>query len=246
MAYWNYDSKYHFENFKYKFPNLKSIPITPSQAWQDLFVLAMLEGKKDGRYIEIGANHPIHGSNTFALNRYFNYNGISIDIENFSDHWKRERPECKFICTDATTIDYKMLFDELNISTQTDYLQIDVDPPEISLAVLKRLPLDTHRFSVITFETDVWQGDVSVAEESRKILKSYGYQLVVKNVACCSKNSDGNIVWQPFEDWWVDPAVVSKSKIQEFTYLNENEVYPQQIFLNIEKSQCYEYLKEEE
>lgn len=245
MAYWNYDIKYHFEKFKCKFSDQESIPITPSQAWQDLFVLAMLDGKKDGSYVEIGANHPIHGSNTFALNRYFNFNGLSIDIEDFSSHWYRERPACNFVCKDATTIDYADLFDKLNISTQTDYLQIDVDPPEISLAVLKRLPLDTHRFSVITFETDVWQGDTSVAEESRRILKSHGYQLVVKNVACCNKDDTGKLTWYPFEDWWVDPTVVPADKIQEFTYLEENEVYPQQIFLDIEKSQWAEYLKEE-
>ncbi len=29
-----------------------------SQAYQDLFVLTMLGGKKNGRYLEIGGNHP--------------------------------------------------------------------------------------------------------------------------------------------------------------------------------------------
>ncbi len=242
MAYWNYDLKYHFEKFRCKFPDQQSIPISPSQAWQDLFVLTMLDGKRDGSYVEIGANHPCNGSNTFTLNRYFNFNGLSIDIEDFSSYWLESRPLCNFICADATTVDYKNLFDKSNISTQTDYLQIDVDPPEISLQVLKRLPLDTHRFSVITFETDVWQGDTSVAEESRRILKSHGYQLVVKNVACCNKDNDGKLTWYPFEDWWVDPLVISAEKIKQFIHLDESEVYPQQIFLDIEKSQSIDYI----
>jgi hypothetical protein len=243
MAYWNYDINYHFEKFKSKFPDQQSIPITPSQAWQDLFVLTMLDGKKNGSYVEIGANHPCYGSNTFALNEYFNFNGLSIDIEDFSSLWQAQRPLCNFVCADATTINYKELFDKLNISTQTDYLQIDVDPPEVSLQVLKQLPLDTHRFSVITFETDVWQGDTSVAEESRQLLKSYGYQLVVKNVACCNKDADGKLIWYPFEDWWVDPLVISADKIEKFTHLNESEVYPQQIFLDIDKSQFIDYVR---
>ena len=46
MAYWNYDRNYHFEKFKSKFLDQQLIPITPSQAWQDLFVLTMLDGKK--------------------------------------------------------------------------------------------------------------------------------------------------------------------------------------------------------
>ena len=33
----------------------------------------------------------------------------------------------------------------------------------------------------------------------KEILKSYGYQLVAKNVKC-----EGN----PYEDWWVDPNIV--------------------------------------
>lgn len=243
MAYWNYDIKYHFEKFKCKFPDQQSIPISPSQAWQDLFVLTMLDGKKNGSYVEIGANHPENGSNTFTLNRYFNFNGLSIDIENFSSHWDSKRPQCNFVCADATTIDYTELFNKSNVSTRTDYLQIDVDPPEVSLQVLKLLPLNTHRFSIITFETDVWQGDTSVTEESRQILKSHGYQLVVKNVACCNKDTDGKLIWYPFEDWWVDPLVISADKIEQFTHLNESEVYPQQIFLDIDKFQFINYVR---
>lgn len=242
MAYWNYDITYHFEKFKCKFPDQQSIPISPSQAWQDLFVLTMLGGKKHGSYVEIGANHPCHGSNTFTLNQYFNFNGLSIDIKDFSSHWINDRPECNFVCADATTIDYTKLFNNSNVSTRTDYLQIDVDPSEVSLQVLKRLPLDTHRFSVITFETDVWQTGTAVAEESRKLLKSHGYQLVVKNIACCKKDADGKLTWYPFEDWWVDPLVVPADKIEQFTHVVEDEVYPQQVFLNIEKSQSIDYM----
>ena len=39
------------------------------------------------------------------------------------------------------------------------------------------------------------------------ILKSYGYQLVAKNVQC-----EGN----PYEDWWIDPAIVSEDVWKPF------------------------------
>ena len=38
-----------------------------SQAYQDLFVLTMLGSKKNGRYLEIGANHPTAFNNTWLL-----------------------------------------------------------------------------------------------------------------------------------------------------------------------------------
>ena len=41
-----------------------------------------------------------------------------------------------------------------------------------------------------------------------RYLQSYGYQLVVKNVA-----NEGN----PYEDWWVDPNVVDRAIIDKFT-----------------------------
>ena len=40
------------------------------------------------------------------------------------------------------------------IRKQIDYLSLDIDPSEATLAALKKLPLDDYRFSVITYETE--------------------------------------------------------------------------------------------
>lgn len=52
-----------------------------SQAGQDLFVIAMLQGKRNGTFLEIGANHLQGFSNTFLLEKQFGFSGTSIDIQ---------------------------------------------------------------------------------------------------------------------------------------------------------------------
>ena len=52
---------------------------TCSQAGQDLFVVAMLQGKTNGTFLEIGCTHPISGNNTWLLEKFFNFTGDSID-----------------------------------------------------------------------------------------------------------------------------------------------------------------------
>ena len=69
---------------------------------------------------------------------------------------------------------------------------------------LKALPLDDYRFSVITYETDVYSSGADIQDEQIEILESHaGYQLVIKNI-----KNEGN----PFEDWWIDPNIISEEK----------------------------------
>ena len=50
-----------------------------SQAGQDLFVVAMLQGKTNGTFLEIGGGDPIDCNNTWLLEHFFNFTGDSID-----------------------------------------------------------------------------------------------------------------------------------------------------------------------
>ena len=54
----------------------------------------------------------------------------------------------------------------------------------------------------------VWRGS-SFMEKSRKLLRSYGYKLVVNNVAPDD--------WRAYEDWWVHPDLVNNDTIKEMT-----------------------------
>jgi len=60
--------------------------ISQSQAGQDLFVLAMTGFKRHGRYLEIGCGHPKDNSNTWLLEKFFDWNGFSVDIQNAYHH----------------------------------------------------------------------------------------------------------------------------------------------------------------
>ena len=51
-----------------------------SQAGQDLFVIAMTQGRKNGIWLELGSGHPIFGNNTYLLEKRLGWTGISIDI----------------------------------------------------------------------------------------------------------------------------------------------------------------------
>jgi hypothetical protein len=58
----------------------KLISISRGQVKQDLFVVCMTQGKKNGRWLEIGAGQPVDGSNTWLLEHYFSWYGDSIEL----------------------------------------------------------------------------------------------------------------------------------------------------------------------
>ena len=191
----------NYENLKTKFAGAENIENNWSQSMQDIFVMSMLDGKRNGVYVEIGADQPRVISNTYLLEKDFDWSGISFELDADKVAFFNTIRKNKCLCEDATLYNYKSLFEELNYPKQIDYLQLDIDPAEGTLRALKALPLDDYRFSVITYETDVYSSGADIQDEQIEILESHGYQLVAKNVKC-----EGN----PYEDWWVDPAIVSE------------------------------------
>ena len=191
----------NYENLKTKFTGAENIENNWSQSMQDMFVLSMLDGKRNGVYVEIGADQPRVISNTYLLENNFDWSGVSFELDADKVAFFNTIRKNKCICEDATLYDYRSLFEERDYPKQIDYLQLDIDPAEGTLRALKALPLDDYRFSVITYETDVYSSGADIQDEQIEILESHGYQLVAKNVKC-----EGN----PYEDWWIDPAVVSE------------------------------------
>ena len=149
-----------FERLKCKFPGSEHIKENYSQCYQDMFVLTMLNGKKNGYYLEIGCGDPFYGNNTALLEKQFNWTGISIDKEIV---WKSRKTTP--LCFDATKLDYDKL-----LHYNYDYLQIDCD--EASLDVLFKIPFWNRKFSVITFEHDDYRDETnSIKNRSREYLK---------------------------------------------------------------------------
>ena len=94
-----------------------------------------------------------------------------------------------------------------HLPKQIDYLQVDIEPAQQTLNALLQLPHDDYRFSVITYESDIYRDGPDCQEEAMKFLESHGYELVVRNVA-----NEGN----PYEDWYVDPQIVDAEIISKF------------------------------
>lgn len=221
---WKDPIVYHdtmYEYLKIKFPGANTIKHNYSQCYQDLFVLTILNGKRGGSFLEIGGGDPFYGNNTALLEKEFDWVGTSIDIDpNLTKVFSEKRPT-KVITADATKLDYTRIIQ----GDKCDYLQIDCDPAIISYNVLLKIPFETHKFAVITFEHDFYTDENSgVKEKSREYLKSFGYELVVSNIAPDKFNS--------YEDWWVHPDLVERSIIEKMKCLDKFAIRADDYMLN--------------
>jgi hypothetical protein len=202
------------------FDGADGIAVSFSQSGQDIFVLSALGGKRNGAYLEIGAAHPVGLNNSCLLSGAFGWKGVSLDLDaGFAREWLRHRPADHFQVDDATAVPYAdalpVWFPSAGragaLPERIDYLQLDIDPSFNTLKVLRALPLDHVRFSVITFETDIYAGDPRARAESRARLEALGYVLVAGDVSVVFAPVSPDPI--PFEDWWVDPQVVDRARI---------------------------------
>jgi SAM-dependent methyltransferase len=214
-----YDASMH-HRLKVKFPESSGILENFSQAYQDLLVLGMLKGKKFGRFLEVGCGVPIINNNTYLLEKYFGWSGISIDLnKDVLDLFHKHR-ESTAINADATKIQYEKILQEGDY----DYLQIDCDPAIISYKALLRIPFESHRFAVITFEHD-YHIDVNreVRDLSRSYLASLGYLMIVNDVALSE--------FTPFEDWYIHPDLVDKRQYEKIMWIDDQAKRADRIIL---------------
>ena len=197
-----------------KFTGSETIENNYSQAMQDMFVLTMLDGKKNGVYVEVGADQPKVINNSYLLETEFGWSGVSFELDEDKVEYFNSIRKNKCVCADATDYDYESLFNERNYPKQIDYLQLDIDPAEGTLEAMKKIPFSDYRFSVITYETDVYSSGPDIQDEEIAFLKERGYQLVVRNV-----RNENN----PFEDWWIDPNIVSEERWKPYkTWMGSN------------------------
>lgn len=188
-----------------------------STDYQESFVLSVLKEKQNGFYLELGSAWPKKESNTYLLETVYNWQGIGFEIDKDLVEEYRSVRKNPVIHTDAMTFDYRKHFKENNVPKQIDYLQMDLHPAYSTLQALRQLPLDEYRFSVITYEHNRWWDEglhKYIQEESQRILKSYGYTLVVENLL--DKTN-------PLEDWWVDPNSVPRENYSNM--MSKNKFY---------------------
>jgi hypothetical protein len=184
---------------------------------QDLFILSVLDGKRSGTYVEIGAYLPIEDNNTYLLESSFDWKGISLELyEEFSSKWPSHRKNPCITC-DATKVNYTELFEEHSLPNHIDFLQVDIDPTSATYEALKLIDFEKYSFSVITFEHDLYRsGDTSYwggedcnfyREKSREYLGDLGYTCLVPDV------THGDKV---FEDWFINEKLMPSDSWKKF------------------------------
>ena len=108
MNYKKSDSK----KLKDSFDGFQDIEKNYSQAFQDLFTLTMLNGKKNGTYIEIGGSDPINMNNTYLLEKSFGWKGLSFELDSEIAKYYNSVRVNKCFCLDATQADYSKIFED--------------------------------------------------------------------------------------------------------------------------------------
>lgn len=173
-----------------------------SQAGQDRFVYELLiktQLRPVGAFLDIGSGHPVKNNNTIALER-LGWSGLLVDISEHAGQINHSLRKSPFICGDASNTNWEELRITYghDIPALVDYLSLDVDAD--TLATLRALPLARVRFRVLTIEHDAYRRGDGPRTAMREILTAHHYDLVCRDV--CIKG-------RPFEDWWVDPALVN-------------------------------------
>jgi hypothetical protein len=192
-----------------------------SNAKQDQFAANILKFKKDGYCVDIGSHNSVISNNTYYFEN-LNWKSISIEIESDHNQSYSSRKNGVHLNANALEIDYKKIFEDCEFPKNIDYLSLDID--NLSVEVLKILPLDDYRFKVITIEHDGYLYGGKYRDEQRNILSLHGYLLLCSNVYVEQQGYEGKEY--PFEDWWIDPEEFDIKLIEK---VKSESCYPSDI-----------------
>lgn len=176
-----------------------------SQAGQDAFALNFSSIRTKGRFLELGAGHPLLHSNTYHLERDFCWSGVSVDSSReFEMIWKHAR-NCNLIINPVEKIDWLNFFK--TYGRTWNYLQIDINSGIQAYELMKNLVFSGGIFETITFEHDSYVSGQAkeFADRTIEFLSAHEYKLVAKNVKHRGRS---------FEDWWVHKDVQSNNRFQ--------------------------------
>ena len=170
---------YLYFNIFIRYKILKRHLKTYSQFGEDLFIDDFFQNQKEGKYVDLGAFHPMRLSNTFLLHKKgwsgtnIDFNPISIDLFNIarkkdtnicalisdqSDIYKNANYEHAWSAANSISSDDKLTikkkmktetFDKL-INHNFDFLNIDLEGHDYQ--VLKTINLNKFRPSLICIE----------------------------------------------------------------------------------------------
>lgn len=192
-----------------------------SQVDQDLWVLEMLNNKKNGYFLDVGAYDGIKYSNSLLLERDFGWSGLLIEAhpDNF-EILKSNRKntlvpyaisdyngkisfenECgtgsKVVEKNGLSINcitFEKMFEMYDVPNYIDYISLDIEGMEYQS--LTKFPFDKYKFKLLTVEHNLYMSGSKNKENIKSILLNNGYVIHKENV---SHNQ------LPFEDWYINP-----------------------------------------
>lgn len=219
---------------RHKFNNAEVIENNHSQILQDMFVLTMLNGKKNGSYLEIGSGDAFWGNNTAILEKLFGWKGVGVELDGKLVEGYRNQRSNPVLQQNALEVDYDKVLSDIAQDNCVDYLQLDCEPPRITYEIMTKIPFDKYKFAVITFEHDHYV-DMSnlYRAKSREFLSTRGYKLVINDVACDDECTQ--------EDWWVHPDLVDSEIIEKMQHHGDSVVSISNFFFGIENQKEIKY-----
>ena len=198
---------------------------------QDEFIVNLFGHKTNGTFLDIAAAHPTVGSNTYTLEKFFNWTGQAFDIQDCEEKWQwSQHRSSAFILADATSEAFAQYLATNFKDTVVDYISLDVDAHDTNLAlpVLKRILESGIRFKAMTFEHELYMHGDSFRNESRQLLEAQGYVRLFSDVCAWGAKPDRFMANEFFEDWWVDPQYFSEeilktaaTSLHTFTCVNK-------------------------
>tara|TARA_B100001109_G_scaffold254919_1_gene255969 strand:+ start:1216 stop:1893 length:678 start_codon:yes stop_codon:yes gene_type:complete len=161
---------------------------------QDYFTQTVLDGKKQGYFVELGSKHPFYKNNTFVMEKIYDWRGLPIDWDiRYKKVWNRTRTDGQVV-EDATKLDYTQYIPK-DIKV-VDYLSADLEN-FATLPAVKKFHEDGYLAKVVTYEHDF---DL---EESREHFRFKGYHLMMIVDEGCE-----------IEDWWVHPDHIDNERFE--------------------------------
>ena len=177
---------------------------------QDIFVLMLTGGKREGTYIEIGAFHSTDLSNTCVLERDYGWKGISVEIDYDRAKEFAENRTNTIIIGDATKQDYpKLLAQTVGMHAEIDYLSVDCEPAATSFEALKKVLDAGIKPKIVTFEHELYHEGSGIRNMAREYMEAMGYELLVEDVG---------FEKQAFEDWYVRPECFDRALLDLLSF----------------------------
>jgi len=183
--------------------------IPHGQAFQDKFANELIG--RTGTFLDVGANHPVTISNTYALEQ-LGWTGVLVENDpNYIPLLQAQRTS-RVITDDAIRIDWRK---ELQIPVM-DYLSLDVD--EASFFALQNVLFTGPRFRCMTVETDEYVHGKERRDAMVNLLESQDYMILCDQV--CHEGL-------PYEIWCVDTSFamqkLTRDTLDKFTHVGEIE-----------------------